>query len=478
MRKPNILWICTDQQRFDALGCYGNGQIHTPNLDELARGGIRFDKAFCQNPVCTPSRSSFMTGRYPRTVRSRQNGQSIPANEVLITRILADAGYNCGLAGKLHLSACHPSVGRMERRIDDGYTDFHWSHHPAHIDNRRQLNVPANAYSRWLNEKGLEYHSVPTESCAYVQTSMAEEHHYTTWCVEKAISFIDMNRHYDHPWMFSLNFFDPHNPFNPPDALIRKYLSKLEAIPLPDFVEGELENKPDHHRYYHTEISHPYATMNEHDHRMIRAAYWAMVELIDKQLGRLFSFMKQKGQWDNTLIVFMSDHGEMLGDHGVYLKGPFFYEPAIRVPLILSGSGLAQTGKISKALVELVDLAPTLLEWIGLEPHSAMQGRSLWPILSGERELHKHRNDIYCEYYNSNSMYRTYATMLRTDEHKLIRYHNMNDGELYDLKGDPAERHNLWSDPEYVEVKMELLCRLSDRMAFTVDPLPDRVAEV
>ena len=125
MVRPNILWICTDQQRFDTLGCYGNTFVRTPNLDRLAEAGTLFENAFSQSPVCTPSRASFLTGRYPRTCRTRQNGADIPAQEVLVTRILADAGYVCGLSSKLHLSTCNPSACEtMERRIDDGYAEF------------------------------------------------------------------------------------------------------------------------------------------------------------------------------------------------------------------------------------------------------------------------------------------------------------------------------------------------------------------
>ena len=132
MQRPNILWICSDQQRWDTLGCYGNTFVHTPNLDRLAKNGAFFEYAFSQSPVCTPSRGSFLTGRYPRTCRARQNGADIPAEEVLVTKMLADAGYTCGLSGKLHLSTCNPSwCTTMERRIDDGYTVFHWSHDTA-----------------------------------------------------------------------------------------------------------------------------------------------------------------------------------------------------------------------------------------------------------------------------------------------------------------------------------------------------------
>ena len=142
-RQPNILWICTDQQRWDTLGCYGNSFVRTPNIDALAAGGALFERCFSQSPVCTPSRASFLTGRYPRTTRCRQNGQDIPEDEVLVTKLLADAGYRCGLSGKLHLSPCNPShCTTTERRIDDGYTDadFHWSHHERRrLGNQQRL---------------------------------------------------------------------------------------------------------------------------------------------------------------------------------------------------------------------------------------------------------------------------------------------------------------------------------------------------
>ena len=128
MKRPNILWICTDQQRLDTLGVYGNPYVKTPNIDRLTQSGVLFENCFGQSPVCTTSRASFLTGRYPRTTSTRQNGQSIPPDEVLVTKLLAEAGYRCGLSGKLHLSACNPKVSlATERRIDDGYETFYWS---------------------------------------------------------------------------------------------------------------------------------------------------------------------------------------------------------------------------------------------------------------------------------------------------------------------------------------------------------------
>jgi arylsulfatase A-like enzyme len=201
-----------------------------------------------------------------------------------------------------------------------------------------------------------------------------------------------------------------------------------------------------------------------------------MVDLIDAQVGRLMDALEATGQLENTVVLFTSDHGELLGDHGLYLKGPFFYEPAVRVPLIAAGPGV-RVGERSAALVELADLAPTLLDAAGLPRHPGMQSRSLWPLLSGQANLDQHRADVYCEYYNALTSHRNptaQATMVRDDRYKLVVMHGLDSGELYDLQADPYESHNLWGAPEAQGIKLAMLQRLCDRMAWTVDPLPER----
>ena len=474
--RPNILWICTDQQRFDTLGCYGNPFVRTPNLDHLAENGVLFDSCYSQSPVCTPSRACFLTGRYPRTTRCRQNGQSIPADEVLVTRLLADAGYTCGLSGKLHISPCNPSLfSIMEPRIDDGYAEFHWSHHP-------EPDWPTNEYIHWLREKGVRYATERYQASEYIRTGMPAEYHQTTWCTQKALNFIEANASDQRPWAFSLNTFDPHHPFDPPAAYLKRYLDVLDDVPLPNYTEGELDAKPifqqmDHRGAYGVPGTFAFERMTDMDHRLVRAAYWAMVELIDTQVGRLLDTLKATGQRDNTLVIFTSDHGEMLGDHGIYLKGPYFYEPAIRVPLIISWPGGIEGGHVSRALVELGDLAPTLLDAVGLDRHPGIQARSLWPVLTGRVGSAYHRDDVYCEYYNAMPRSKepvAYATMVRTERHKLAVVHGLDTGELYDMEQDPNETNNRWDDPGYQSVKMAMLMRLCDRMAWTVDPLPVR----
>jgi arylsulfatase A-like enzyme len=205
-----------------------------------------------------------------------------------------------------------------------------------------------------------------------------------------------------------------------------------------------------------------------------------MCDLIDSQVGRMIDALERTGQLDNTIIIYTSDHGEMLGDHGIYLKGPFLYEPAVHVPLIVSMPSAVKSGVRSKALVELVDLAPMLMEAAGIDIYAGMQGKSLWPLLTGQSDPHTHRDDVYCESYNCVVRHRdpkAYVTMVRTQTHKLNAVHGLDCGELYDLQADPNETTNLWDSPDHADVKADLLKRLVDRMAFTIDPLPPRVAD-
>lgn len=484
MRKPNILWICTDQQRFDCLGCYGNEKLDTPNIDNLAKEGVLFSNAYCQSPVCSPSRASFLTGRYPRTCGVRQNGQRISGQEVLVSKLLADHGYTAGLAGKLHISPCHPSVSPdYEPRIDDGYRVFHWSHHPDFYG-KKESNWPLNEYNMWLNGRGKAYNRVPYKNSRYIYTGMDEEDHQSRWCAGEASAFIRAHSGYDNPWFFSLNFYDPHHDFDPPEDLLEKYIERLGEEDLPDYAEGELEDKPcvqkrDHNGAYDTPGFFAYDDMTNEDHLQIKAAYYAMIEMVDREVGRVIETLKESGQYENTVIVFMSDHGEMLGDHGIYLKGPYFYSPLVKVPLIISYPGHVQKGVRREALTELVDVAPTLLELAGLERGSGMQGKSLVRLLTDGETQDVHRNAVYSEYYNSMGNHqdiKAYLTMAADSRYKLIVCHSTGQGELYDLEKDPKERENLYDNPDFVEVKVRMLETMTNLMAFTADPLPAREA--
>ena len=477
VRRPNILWVCTDQQRYDTLGCTGNPFVNTPHINQLAQSGTLFERAYCQSPICTPSRASFLTGRYPRTTRCRQNGQSIPSDEVLVTKLLSDAGYSCGLAGKLHLAPAYPwSQHVTEPRADDGYCEFHWSH-------QSMPETSGNQYGQWLKSQNLTYQTPEPENSQRVLQGMPEAYHQSKWCADRAIEFIESRAEAaDQPWFFSVNFFDPHPPFDPPHAYLQRYLEILPDIPFPAYLPGEIDEKPRIQRRSHEgrdqrERAFAWDSISAHEHRLIRAAYWAMVDLIDVQVGRMMDALKNSNQYERTVIIFMSDHGEMLGDHGIYFKGAFFYEEAVRVPLIISWPGLAKNRQRSKALIELVDIAPTLLDAAGIPRNPGMQGKSLLPLLKGDTVIDEHRESVYCENYNASTKHHpdiVFGTMLRTRDCKIVRIHGGEDGELYDLREGLSETRNLWDDPQRAALKADMLARLTDRMAWTADPLPLR----
>ena len=467
--RPNILWICTDQQRFDTIGALGNSKIRTPNIDKLISEGVTFTRTYSQSPVCTPSRAAFMTGRYPRTARCRQNGAQIPSDEILVTRLLAENGYDCGLSGKLHLSPCQ---GRVEKRINDGYRKFHWSHHPG-------PDWQENEYIQWLESKGQSwdklYHRKRGEP---VVAGIPTEFNQTTWCAEKAIDFLSEKR--NGPWLMSVNTFDPHHPFDPPAEYLERY--HPDDVPSPSYQPGELDNKTEFQRIDHQGAygghGMSFVKLSDYQRRQVVAAYYAMIELIDAQVGRMLQALEDTGQSENTLVIFTSDHGEMLGDHGILLKGPYFYECAVHVPLIMRWSKRFPAGLQSDALVELMDLAPTVLEACGQPVLDRMQARSLMPICTGQTDPHKHRDQVYCEYYNAMAGHNhsAHGTMIFDGRYKIAVYHGRNEGELYDLETDPHEFNNLWYDSEYTELRFDLMKRCFDASVFTLDPYPPREA--
>mgnify|MGYP005834984287 CR=1 FL=1 len=183
--RPNVLWICTDQQRWDTIGALGNPHIRTPRLDRLVREGVAFTRCYAQSPICTPSRASFLTGYYPSTLHVNRNGNEFfPCPERLITRRLAEAGYDCGLAGKLHLAA---AFGRVEPRFGDGYRVFRWSHHPYPEPFWPNEH---HAYQAWLAAQGVDWARAYGQREGLVQAGIAAKYHQTTWAASEAIAFL------------------------------------------------------------------------------------------------------------------------------------------------------------------------------------------------------------------------------------------------------------------------------------------------
>ncbi len=294
------------------------------------------------------------------------------------------------------------------------------------------------------------------------------ELHQTTWCTNEAIKFIQEPRDTTTPWLLSVNPYDPHPPYDPPWEYWRRF--QPDQLPGPHFRMSDLAHQAGLAAAdFQSEARDPAAFNGQG----IQAAYCAMIELVDEQFGRLLDALDASGQRDNTLVLFTSDHGDAAGDHGLIWKGCRFFDGLTRVPLIWSWPGRIEPNRRSPALVELTDIAPTLLEAAGEPVPDAMQGRSLWPLLNGGAALDRHRDFVRCEFFDALSLTPgTLATMYRDDRWKLVQYHSLGLGELYDLDSDPYEFTSLWDDPDHAEIRADLMERSFNATVMAGDPGP------
>ena len=459
--RPNVLWFCSDQQRWDTVGALGNPHVRTPAVDSLCADGVAFTRAYVQNPLCTPSRASFLTGRYPAAHRVFRNGDTLfPPGEVPVSRLFAEAGYHCGLVGKLHLAA---PVGGAEARGEDGYETWRWSFSPRPEDG----TGANNAYHHWLRDKGVDAAELFAEVDAFVGPGAPAALHQTTWAAEEAAAFIHARR--GAPWFLSVNPFAPHHPFDPAPEYLERY--DAESLPDPLFRESDLVRQQAFKKIQHNTVEaidptvrlegdgepirfdgrwENCLTVGHYYGRDVKAAYYAMIEHLDWALGQLLAALEETGQRENTIVLYTSDHGELLGDHGLIFKGCRFFEGAVRVPLVVAWPAGFAHGLVSEALVEEVDLAPTLLEAVGLAAPPYMQGASLAPLLRGAADPAAHKKRVTCHFNRSDDdpavpmAERTHATMSFDGRHKLVVYHGHDLCELFDLEADPGEFDNVW----------------------------------
>jgi len=463
-RRPNILWYCTDQQRFDTIGALGNSHVRTPTIDALVAGGVALTHAYCQSPICTPSRSSFMTGMYPSRVHNTRNGNAtFPNHPPVVTKLIAESGYDCGMIGKFHLQS---SGYRTEPRLDDGFSYWRFSHAP------RNDWPEGHHYAQWVEEHGGDLDAM-RNSEERVNPAL----HQTTWASECAIEFISKSRPQDQPWLLNVNVYDPHPPFIPPKVYADQF--DPATMPGPHFRDSDLVHQA---KLSVLDFQDEIRTPQEHDAFRVQALYYAMIAQIDDQFARILEWLEQTKQRENTVIVFTSDHGESLGDHGLMYKGCRFYEGLIRVPLIFHWPEQFKQGLVSDGLVELMDLTSTLVQFAGLEIPEYMQGKSLLPILKGEADPHHCHDFVRCEYFDALDPHFTggsgsFGTMYRTPQYKLCMYHDHQIGELYDLQADPWEFDDLWDSPSHQEIKCRLIREAFDaHVVLTTDVGSERIA--
>jgi arylsulfatase A-like enzyme len=477
----NILFIMTDQMRADCLSAEGHPVVKTPNLDWLAKQGVRFDRAFVQSAVCGPSRMCFYTGRYVHAHRSYWNGVPLPMEELTIGDFMREAGIRAALCGKTHHVEDTDQIRRLKQRGLDKNKIFskYAGLEPWETDEARGkgwiaylkskgYNLPFDEHpgaapyivstpdGRWLN--GWRF-----QSAAY-PTVIREEDSDTAYMTRRAMEFIQNAG--EEPWLLHLSYIKPHWPNVAPAPYHNMY--DPASVPAPIRIPEELENPhPLHIPYREERRSVPFD--REEVWRQMRATYYGLITQIDDHLGNLFRFLESKGRMKDTLIIFTSDHGEYMGDHWLFEK-ELFYEQAIRVPLIIYDPSVAadQTrGTVDHRFVESIDILPTCLDAFGLDIPRFIQGRSLLPLVRGE-EVDEWRDAVFADwdfrFYQTGvrlslPFERCRAWMIRDDHYKYVHFNGLPN-MLFDLKNDPNEFYNLAADPKYKDVILEYQSRL------------------
>lgn len=490
--KPNFVFIITDQQRWDHVGCNGNAQIKTPHLDQLAAAGISLDRHYCNHPLCTPSRASLITGRYPRSNRVYDNGCSLSTNEVTLPQVLSGAGYDTRAVGKLHLSSwLEPNAQSLESQ--SFWASGKGPEEPvpyAGFDAveicTRHINPHTGHYGVWLRKEHSEVvddwdsyltpHS--SEAPQTFDWALPPELHANAWVADRSCSYIRQQANGDRPFFLHVGFPDPHHPFRAPDPWGTMY--NPAAIDLREQDQGSHDSRPpEYAAYMRGDLNSAVlgvGDFNTSDLRsltreqlqVIHAKTYGMVSFVDEQVGRIVETLRETGQLDNTYIIFTSDHGDLMGDFGLILKAPFLLEGLVKVPMIVAGPGI-RAGQRSSDLTAHIDLMPTFLAAAGVSPPQGLEGGSFLPLLDGTGSSGRQRVLIECLHQ---FQFDRNVKSIVTDDAKLICWGGQSYGELYDLANDPRESCNLWDEPSWQRRKNQLLEHLLHELLKTENVLP------
>jgi choline-sulfatase len=455
----NILSVLVDDLGYWGMGCAGNREIRTPNLDRLAAVGIRFDSFFCSSPVCSPARASILTGRIPsqhgvhdwiRAGNSRdereRGGELIEylRGQTGYTDLLAAHGYVCGISGKWHLGD---------------------SHHPQ------------KGFSFWEVHArgGGPYYDAPMIRGGEVQRVPG---YVTDAITDNALRFLAERAGDDTPWYLSVHYTAPHSPWdraNHPDSLYDDYYANCPFASTP--VEPMHPWQVD---------SAPYGT-DEQRRRTLLSGYFCATTAMDAGVGRILNWLEEKGLREDTLIVFMSDNGMNMGHHGIYGKGngtfpQNMYDTSVKVPALISQPGRVPQGIVSDAMLSQYDVMPTLLEWLGFEYPGAVRlpGQSFAPLLRGQPLPDREAVVVLDERRGGeHAVFDEYGPvrMIRTKEVKYVHRYPYGPHELYDLVNDPGERQNLIDEPGHQRLVRDLKAGLEEWFVRYVDPRLDGTHE-
>ena len=466
MARPNILLISSDQHNAEILGCAGNPVARTPNIDALAADGAVFSQAFTPLPICTPARTSIFTGLYCKhhgvyhniNMNCQPGKPCLPPERTAFPERLAEAGYDTSLFGKLHTR--HEggrNFGLATARLVEG--KCHFVPAPDDQDEYRralaQRGYPPDVWKVWENDPSYAENG-------FVTSPLPEADYIDTFVADIALEHLEAVKE---PFFSWVSFCTPHNPWDPPKPFDTMF--DPAEIPMPHRAVGELESKPpqwvDH--VARTIASLPYRSMDpelpggvesayarfpEDKTRRMLAAYYGQIAHLDKQVGRLLDALKARGLYDNTLVLFLSDHGDYCGNNWAFYKYAGLYDSLIRVPFVIKWPGEAPRGRTVGELVSLIDIAPTLLDAAGVEGPGEADGVSLRPLLEGGPVHWRH--ELFVE--------TGATTAIVTPDWKLVRWRDGTE-ELYDRRDDPHDLDNLDGDPDHADTQADLASRIA-----------------
>jgi len=440
----NVLFIMGDDHAAYALGAYGNKIVRTPNLDRLAAHGVRFNNAYVNSPVCTPSRQSLITGKLPHATGVTLLRTPLSEEQTTIAEHLAQFGFSTGAVGKMHFVNEQLRHG-FEYRVDISDYRKHLTEHPSRKPPEevkvkppwRPFRDPARI---WLNAEGLPVNTYDEESDG-------------TYLAKKAIEFLRSNQ--DNRFCLWLSFYQPHSPFDFPIEYAGKVDPRRISLPKTGAEDARW-------------IPEIFKDLSDADKRGITAAYYTAVEYLDKNVGLVLTELNRLRLDKSTLVIYVGDNGYLLGHHGRFEKH-MMWEEAVRVPLLISHPTRFGQGRVTSAMVELIDLVPTILEALEVAPMKDTQGKSLLPLLEGKTR--RHRDHVFSEYLEDNvAMVRTqrWKYIFGAGKHDLALGYATARGApgryqlLFDQTGDPRETRNLADDPRHAELLRDLRQKMLD----------------
>lgn len=482
-QKPNILLITTDQQHYSMLGAV-NDILKTPNLDSLAEEGIRFNRTYCANPTCSPSRASIITGMYPSCHGCWSLGTKLPESVHTLGEYLKNNGYHTALVGKAHFQPTrstddYSSFETPEYMWDIDFwrnfnNDFYGFEKIALLSNHTAEHWVGQHYVAWLEDNGCKnwkkYFFKPRGKMhnKYMgRWKIPEEYHYNNFIAETSNKLIEEYAKKDEPFFLWSSFPDPHYPQLVPKPWDKMYDYRDMELPEFSYEEHEknppyfkevLKKKPNLDEYRESGYAIHGFERNYYNKKRLKkqlAYSYGMMSFTDKYIGKILDKIKALNLDDNTLIIFTTDHGDLFGQHGLMHKCIFHYEDLLRVPMIVKYKNHIPENTVSDSLQSLVDIAPTILDYCSLPIGDGMQGVSQKNVWNGE--VDSARDFVICE--NRHEPHTLHMVSFVTDNFKITVHEGRTYGELYDLKNDEGEHYNLWDEPQIKDIKFDLLCR-------------------